>query len=151
MTHNLKQELIDLIGIHFKDYRWKIDDEDEDLQYYQGAHLCIILHDLEDKIYIDINNTWEKNKKIIELEMKRDIIEECAICNKSKKLLYCEECLNKHCLLCYAHIIVRNKGTPVCPFCKDGEQNIDINNSYNNALKKHRYEEALKFIESSNS
>lgn len=139
-----KQELKDLIGIHFKDCRIY----DEDKEYYEDPYLCILLEDY--KFYININDTWEKNKKIIELEMKRDIIEECKICNKSKKLLYCDECLNKHCLLCHAHIIVKNKGTPVCPYCKDGEQNIDINNSYNNALKKHRYEEALKLIDSTN-
>lgn len=73
------------------------------------------------KFYLKINDTWEKNKKIIELEMKRDIIEECKICNKSKKLLYCDECLNEHCLLCHAHIVIKNKGTPVCPFCRDGD------------------------------
>jgi hypothetical protein len=148
MSCESKEELINLIDIHFKDYRWTIDDEDEYVQYYEGRHLCMILHHLEDyKIYININEPWDRNKKRIELEMKRDIMEECTICNRTKKLLYCDECLNQHCYLCHAHIVIKNKGTPVCPFCKDGEQNLDINNSYNNALKKHRYEEALKIIE----
>jgi hypothetical protein len=147
MSTSLKKELIDLIGIHFKNCT--IDEEDEDLQHYEGYHLCMILHDLEDyKIYINLNDTWNKNKKRIELEMKREIKEECKICNEIKKLLYCDECLNQYCYLCHSHTIVKNKGTPVCPFCKDGEQRLDINNSYNNALKKHRYEEALKIIES---
>jgi len=147
MTNTLKQELIELISIHYKHYT--IDDDDDDLQHYEGDYLCIILHDLEDyKIYINLNDTWNKNKKIIELEMKRQIKEECKICNEIKKLLYSDECLKQYCLLCHAHIIIKNKGTPVCPFCKDGEERIDINNSYNNALKKHRYEEALKIIDS---
>lgn len=143
----LKQELIQLISIHLKDYTWKIDDfydkEDE-------LWIIININNKDYQIYININETWEKTKKRIKLNIEQHI-NECILCNQTKELIFCEECLNEHCLLCYAHFIVRNKGTPVCPFCKDGEQNIDINNSYNNALKKHRYEEALKFIESSNS
>jgi hypothetical protein len=144
MTKTLKQELIQLIEIHLKDYTWKIDD------YYDNDDELWIIININYKnepIYININETWEKTKKRIELNIKQHITE-CILCNEIKELIFCEECLNEHCLLCHSHIVIKNNGTPVCPFCKDGEQNIDINNSYNNALKKHRYEEALKIIES---
>jgi hypothetical protein len=143
----LKQELMDLISIYFKDYIWKIDDADKELQFYEGPYLCIIIDDLKDKIYINMNDTWEKNKKRIELNIEKHI-NECIICNETKELIFCDECLNEHCLLCFAHIIVRNKGTPVCPFCRDGEDRVNINDGYNNALKQHRYQEALKMIQS---
>ena len=145
MYSDSKQELIHLIRIYFKD-RLKIDEEDEDLEYYDEPHLCM-LHNL-DKFYININDTWNKNKKRIELEMKREIKEECAICNEIKKLHYCNECLNQYCILCYAHIVIKNKGTHVCPYCRDGEDRIHLNTPYNNTLKTHRYEFAIKLIES---
>jgi len=128
-----KQELIQLIGIYLKEYTWKIDD----------------FYDKDDELWIiiNINETWEKTEKRIKLNIEQHI-NECIFCNQTKELIFCEECLNEHCLLCYAHIIVRNKGTPVCPFCRDGEQRININDGYNNALKQHRYQEALKIIES---
>lgn len=139
-----KQELIHLIGIYLKDYTWKPDDfYDKDDELW----IIININDKDRKIYININEPWEKTKKRIKLNMEQHI-NECIICNETKELIFCDECLNEQFLLCYAHIIVRNKGTPVCPFCRDGEQNIDINNSYTNALKQHRYEFALKFIES---
>ena len=142
-----KQELINDIGIYLKDYIWKICEEDDDDQ------LCIIVQNIvngwEDnyEIYTHINDTWEKNKKRIELIIKSQI-KECVICNETKELIFCDECLNEYCDLCEAQIIVKNKGIHICPFCRDGEELININNSYNNALKKHRYEEALKIIES---
>ena len=141
-----KQELIDLIGIHLKDYTWKIDDfYDKDDELW----IIININDKDRQMYININETWEKTEKRIKLNIEQHI-NECIFCNQTKELIFCEECLNEHCLLCYAHIIVRNKGTPVCPFCRDGEDRININDGYNNALKQHRYQEALKFIESSN-
>ena len=141
-----KQELIDLIGIHLKDYTWKIDDfYDKDDELW----IIININDKYRQMYININETWEKTEKRIQLNIEQHI-NECIFCNQTKELIFCEECLNEHCLLCYAHIIVRNKGTPVCPFCRDGEDRININDGYNNALKQHRYQEALKFIESSN-
>jgi hypothetical protein len=144
MTNTLKQELIQLIDIHLKDYTWKVDDfYDKDDELW----IIININDKDYQIYININEKWEQSKKRIELNIEHHIIE-FIICNETKEMTFCEECLNQYCLLCYAHIIVRNKGTPVCPFCRDGEQRIDINDSYNNALKKHRYEEALKIIES---
>jgi hypothetical protein len=139
-----KQELIQLIGIYLKDHTWKIDDfYDKDDELW----IIININDKDRQMYININDTWEKNKKRIELNIEQHV-NDCILCNETKELIFCEECLNQHCLLCYAYIIVKNKGTPVCPFCRDGEQNIDINNSYTNALKQHRYEEALKFIQS---
>ena len=141
----LKQELIQLISIHLKDYTWKIDDfYDKDDELW----IIININDKDRSMYININDTWEKNKKRIQLNIEQHI-NECALCNQIKELIFCDECLNEHCLLCYAHIIVRNKGTPVCPFCRDGEQRININDGYNNALKQHRYQEALKIISES--
>lgn len=147
MTNTLKQELIHLISIYFKDYRWKVDDKDKDLQFYEGAYLCIIIDDLKDKIFININEPWEKNKKRIKLNIQQHI-NECIICNETKELIFCDECFNEQCLLCLAHIIVRNKGTPVCPFCRDGEDRVNINDGYNNSLKQYRFQEALKLIQS---
>ena len=143
MSNTLKQELIQLIDIYLKDYTWKIDDF-----YDKDDELWIIMNknNKDYQIYININETWEQTKKRIELNIEQHITE-CIICNETKELLFCEECLNQYCLICYAHIIVRNNGTPVCPFCGDGEKSININNSYNNALKTHRYEEALKIID----
>ena len=147
MSNTLKQELIQLIGVYFKEYTWKISTFDD---FYDKDELWIIVNTngKDYQIYININEAWEKTKKRIKLNIEQHITE-CIFCNEIKKLIFCEECLNEHCLLCHAHIIIKNKGTPVCPYCRDGEQNIDINNSYNNALKKHRYEEALKLINSS--
>lgn len=144
MINTSKQELIQLIDIHLKDYTWKIDDfYDKDDEIW----IMINTNDEDYRIPIYLYETWEKNKKRIKLNIEQQI-NECIICNETKELIFCDECLNEHCLLCHAHIIVRNKGTFVCPFCRDGEHRININNSYSNALKKHRYEEALKFIES---
>jgi hypothetical protein len=144
MPNTLKQELIQLIVIHLTDYTGKIDDfYDKDDELW----IIININDKDNQIYININETWEQTKKRIELNTEQHITE-CIICNETNEHTFCEECLNQYCLLCHAHIIVRNKGTPVCPFCRDGEQRININNSYNNALKQHRYQDALKFIES---
>lgn len=142
-----RKELIELIDLHFKD-TLKIDYEDHLVECYDEPHLCIIHSELNNKIYIPIHDTFDKNKKRIELEMKRQIKEKCTICNEIQKFLYCDECLNQYCYFCHANIVIQNKGTPVCPFCKDGEDKIHLNSSYDNALKKHRYDFALKLIES---
>jgi hypothetical protein len=142
------KELIQFIELQFKDIL-KIDYEDDLVEFYDEPHLCVIhKSDLNNKIYIPIDDTIDKNKKRIELEMKRHIKEKCTICKEIQKLLYCDECLNQYCYFCYADNIVKNKGTHVCPFCRDGEDRIHLNSSYDNTLKTHRYEEALKLIES---
>jgi len=148
-TSNLhsKQELINLILVEFKDYRWKIDDDDELLKHYEDPQLCIVHIAKDYKFYVNINDTWERSKKRIYLEMNRQTKEKCTLCNEIQTLLFCDECLNQHCYYCHAHIVIKNKGNPVCPFCKDGEDRIDIN-TFDNALRKHRYEFALKLIES---
>ena len=145
MTNTSKQELIQLVGIHLKDYTWKIWKIDDLYDKDDKLWIIINVNNKDRQMYINIHERWEKNKKRIELNIEQHV-NECILCNETKELIFCDECLNEHCLLCYAHIIVRNKGTPVCPFCRDGEQRININN---NALKQHRYEEALKFIENS--
>lgn len=89
-----------------------------------------------------------KLKKRIKLNIE-EYITECIICNEIKELRFCAECLNQLCWLCYSHIVIRNNGTPVCPFCRDGEEFININHPYNNALKIHRYEYALRIISES--
>jgi hypothetical protein len=152
LNHNSsdRKQLIQFIEIHFKD-KLKIDHEDKLVECYDEPHLCIIYNSDLNKIYIPIHDTLEKNKKRIELEMKRHIKEKCTICNEIQKLLYCDECLNQYCYFCHAHIVIQNKGTPVCPFCRDGEDKIHLNSSYDNALKKHRYDFALKLIESKES
>jgi hypothetical protein len=137
----LKQELIEIIDIYLKDYTLEFD------ECYHTLHIKINTNSKTYEIFININEPWEKNKKRIKLNIEQHI-NECIICNETKELIFCDECLNEHCLLCFAHIIVRNKGTPVCPFCRDGEDRININDGYNNALKQHRYEEALKLIQS---
>jgi hypothetical protein len=145
MTNTSKQDLIQLVGIHLKDYTWKIWKIDDLYDKDDKLWIIINVNNKDRQMYINIHERWEKNKKRIELNIEQHV-NECILCNETKELIFCDECLNEHCLLCYAHIIVRNKGTPVCPFCRDGEQRININN---NALKQHRYEEALKFIENS--
>ena len=141
MSNTLKQELIQLIVIHLKDYTWKIDENCKD-------ELWIIINrnNKDCQIYINIYETWEQTKKRIELNIEEQI-RECDICNEVQRLLFCEECLNQHCYFCHAHIVIKNKGTPVCPFCRDGEDLIHLNTPYNNILKKHRYDFALKLIE----
>jgi hypothetical protein len=57
-------------------------------------------------------------------------------------------CLNQYCYLCEAHIIVKNNGIPICPFCRDGEKQINVNSEFNDRIKKYTYKEALKLIES---
>lgn len=59
MTTTLKKELKDLIGIHFKDYRWTIDET------YDKHILCIVIKNSRKdyEIYININEPWERNKK----------------------------------------------------------------------------------------
>ena len=138
---NLKEELIQLIGIHLKDYTWKIDENCKD-------ELWIIINrnNKDYQMYINVYETWEQTKKRIELNIEEQI-RECEICNEVQRLLFCEECLNQHCYFCHAHIVIKNKGTPVCPFCRDGEDLIHLNTPYNNILKKHRYDFALKLIE----
>jgi hypothetical protein len=138
----LKQELIEIIDIYLKDYTLDLDECYDDI-----LQIRINTNSKKYEIFININEPWEKNKKRIKLNIEQHI-NECIICNETKELIFCDECFNEHCLLCLAHIIVRNKGTPVCPFCRDGEDRININDGYNNSLKKHRYEEALKMIES---
>jgi hypothetical protein len=107
----LKQELINRIGIHLKDYKWKIDNfydkDNEDDELW----IIININDKDYQIYININETWEKTKKRIELNIEQHIIE-CIICNEKNKQTFCEECLNQYCLLCHAHIVVKNKGIP---------------------------------------
>ena len=142
MTNNLKQELIEIIDIYLKDYTLDLDECYDDI-----LQIRINTNSKKYEIFININEPWEKNKKRIKLNIEHHI-NECIICNETKELIFCDECFNEHCLLCLAHIIVRNKGTPVCPFCRDGEDRVNITDGYNNALKKHRYEEALKIIES---
>lgn len=112
MANSSKQELIQLIGVHLKDYIWKIDDF---YDKYDELWIIMNINDKDRQIYININETWEKTKKRIRLNIEQHV-NECIICNEIKELIFCDECLNEHCLLCYAHIIVRNKGTPVCPF-----------------------------------
>ena len=143
-----KQELINLILIEFKDYRWTIDDDDEMLKHYEDPQLCIVHITNDYKFYVNINDTWERSKKRIYMEMNRQTKEKCRVCNEIQKLLFCDECLNQHCYFCHAHIVIKNMGTPVCPFCKDGEDKININTPFNNTLRKNRYEFALKLIES---
>ena len=138
---NLKQELIELIGIHLKDYTWEIDEN-----YKDELWIIINRNGKDDQIYINIHETLEQTKKRIELNIEEQI-RECNICNEVQRLLFCEECLNQHCYFCHAHIVIKNMGTPVCPFCGDGEDLVHLNNPYNNTLKKHRYEHALKFLE----
>jgi len=62
----LKQELINLIGIHLKDYTWKIDDfydkDNEDDELW----IIININDKDYQIYININETREQTKKRIE-------------------------------------------------------------------------------------
>ena len=137
----LKQELIEIIDIYLKDYTLELDKG-----YDDTLRIIINTNNKTYEIFININETLEKNKKKIKLTIEKHI-NECIICNEMKELIFCDECLNEHCLLCLAHIIVKNKGTHVCPFCRDGEDRVNINDGYN-ALKHHRYQMALKLIES---
>jgi hypothetical protein len=107
MTNTSKQELIHLIGIYLKDYTWKVDDfYDKDDELW----IIININDKDSQLYININEPWEQTKKRIELNIEQHITE-CIICNENKELTFCEECLNQYCLLCLAHIIIRNNGT----------------------------------------
>jgi hypothetical protein len=137
-----KQDLIHLIGIYLKDYTLELDKG-----YDDTLRIIINTNNKTYEIFININEPWEKIKKRIKLNIEQHV-NECIICNETKELIFCDECFNEHCLLCLAHIIVRNNGTPVCPFCRDGEDRVNINDGYNNALKQHRYQEALKMIQS---
>jgi hypothetical protein len=142
MTNNLKQELIEIIDIYLKDYTLDLDECYDDI-----LQIRINTNSKKYEIFININEPWEKNKKRIKLNIEQHI-NECIICNETKELIFCDECFNEQCLLCLAHIIVINKGTPVCPFCRDGEDRVNINDGYNNSLKQHRFQEALKLIQS---
>jgi len=138
----LKQDLIEIIDIYLTEYTVDFDQFD-----YDTLQIRINTNSKKYEIFINVNEPWEKIKKRIKLNIEQHV-NECVICNETKELIFCDECFNEHCLLCLAHIIVRNKGTPVCPFCRDGEDRVNITDGYNNVLKKHRYEEALKIIES---
>jgi hypothetical protein len=142
MSNTLKQDLIEIIDIYLTEYT-----VDFDQFAYDTLWIRINTNSKKYEIFINVNEPWEKIKKRIKLNIEQHV-NECVICNETKELIFCDECFNEHCLLCLAHIIVRNKGTPVCPFCRDGEDRVNITDGYNNALKKHRYEEALKIIES---
>ena len=94
-----KQELIDLIGIHLKDYTWKMDEEWKSRNYDNELWIMIQnkVNGVEDnyKICMNINDTWEKNKKRIELNITQ-YIRKCVICNEIKKLTFCNKCLNQY-------------------------------------------------------
>ena len=143
MYCHTKQELIQLINIHLKDYTWEIDDF-----YNKDDELWIIINTNEEDygICIYLYETWEKNKKRIELNIEQHI-KECTICNEIKKLTFCYVCLNQYCYLCEAHIIVKNNGIAICPFCRDGEKAIHVNSEFNDRIKKYTYKEALKIIQ----
>ena len=162
MTNTSKQELIDLIGIYLKDYTWKTDEEWKSRNY--DNELWIIIQNkvngVEDnyKIHMNINDTWEKNKKIIELNITQ-YIRTCVICNEIKQLTFCDKCLNQYCYLCQAHIIIKNEGTTVCPFCRNGGMEDETKFLGNvidhllmsklcNGIKKLRYLAALIMVES---
>jgi hypothetical protein len=139
-----KQELIQLIDIHLKKYTWKIND------FYKNENeiwITINTNGEDYDICIYLYQTWEKNKKRIRLNIEQNI-RECMICNEIKKLTFCYICLNQYCYLCEAHIIVKNNGIPICPFCRDGEKQINVNSEFNDRIKKYTYKEALKIIES---
>lgn len=55
---NLKQEFIELISIHLKEYTWKIDEN-----YKDELWIIININNKNYKIYININETWEQTKK----------------------------------------------------------------------------------------
>lgn len=164
MSTNLKENLIQLIGIYLKDYTWKINEEWKGLGLYKDNELCIVIQNMvngiEDnyRIRMNINDSWEKNKKRIELNITQ-YIRTCVICNEVKKLRFCDKCLNQYCHLCYANIIIKNEGTPVCPFCRNGgieddrnKLGDDIDNAIMiklcNGIKKIRYLSALILLES---
>lgn len=152
----LKQKLIQLIGIHLKDFTWKIDERLVGVYYDKDSELCIVIQNmrngLEDnyEIYMNINDTWEQNKKRIDLNITQ-YIRECIICNQVKKLRFCDKCLNQYCNLCHAHIIIKNEGTPICPFCRNGGVEDHFNNPFSikacNAMKKLRYLMATLLVE----
>ena len=152
-----KQELIHLIGIHLKDFTWKVHERLVGVYYDKDIELCIIIQNmrngLEDnyEIYMNINDTWEQNKKRIDLNITQ-YIRECIICNEIKKLRFCDKCLNQYCNLCHAHIIIKNEGKTICPFCRNGGIEDDFNNLFSikacNAMKKLRYLTATLLVES---
>ena len=161
-----KQELIDLIGIYLKDYTWKIDEELKSRIYDNELWIIIQnkINGREDnyKICMNTYDTWEKNKKRIELTITQ-YIRKCVICNEIKKLTFCNKCLNQYCYLCDANIIIKNEGATVCPFCRNGGteddpkylENDDVDDidrilmiKLCNGIKKIRYLGALIMVES---